>query len=115
MRTNKHAVYNLIPIDEQHLDAVVSDRGLLIFAPTERTKVIFIGHPTRHLKLRDLISEVQTNIFDEQRRGDNITYKQHLKRRGRDSYPWGLDDHEEFRGLQYPCDPSDPTIFHFRI
>lgn len=104
MRTNKNDGYKLLPIDEEHLDAVVSDRGVMIHAPTEPTKVFFTGHPCRHLELREFINEVHANIIDDRRRARNETYRENYNRKDKDrrsSYPYELDDHDEFRGFVF--------------
>ena len=101
MRTNKNDGYKLLPVDEQHLDAVVSDRGLMIHAPTEPTKIFFTGHPCRHLKLRECINEVHANIIDDRRAACNETYREHFNKKNTcSSYPCGLDDNDEFRGFR---------------
>lgn len=118
MRTNKQDGYKLLPIDEKHLDAVVYEKGLTIWTPTNWPRLLFIGHPCRHLKLRDLINEVHANIIDDRRKTCNESYRQYFNRKDNNMYPLGLDDHDQYRGLiaQAPVSASgSETLFKFRI
>ena len=105
MSTNKADGHHLIPIDDEHLDAIVLERGAVIVLPTYLSEVSFIGHPCRHLSVRDLITEVELHIIDERRRGCVFTYREHLAKKDEAMYPWGLDPDDEFRGLKAFTDP----------
>ena len=112
MRTNKQTGYMRVPIDEEHLDALVADKGMMIVAPTHDFKRIFIGHPCRYLNLRSFIDEMQTNIIDEQRKDCNLTYRESLKSL-KGEYPLVIQDSDTFRGLTSYHNAGH--CFHFKI
>lgn len=98
MRTNKQAGYKRVPIDDEHLDALVAEKGIMICTPTHPLKSCFVGHPCQHLKLRVFIEEVHANIIDERRKDCNLTYRESLKRL-KGEYPLVIQDSDTFRGL----------------
>ncbi len=99
MRTNKDDGYHLVPIDERHLNAVVSSTGLLMYLPIKAGTSRYIGHPCRHLKLSEFIAEVQHHIIDETRKGCTVTFRDMMLQSDMYVYLWNLDGQDEFRGL----------------